>query len=294
MPRGKRLELSPRDIEIFRLLVRYRYLRSSYIHAFVGGASENRLKERLGDLFHEGYIGRPDQQWQFANCRHSPAVYQIDAGARSALQELESTADEPLTWLSHHGHRQFRHSLMICEVLASIDLGIRQASGVRLISWREILGKSPLAVEQHASPFEFSGVRIIPDALFGIEYHSGQKSAYRFCALEVDRGTMPVIRRNPEQSSYLQKIMGYRSLIDRRSHRTELGIPNLFVLTVTTSDSHLAGIIQAISDGTRSHSTFLFKSLCSPAMTEYPPFPRPGLFLDPWRRIDLPPLSLAS
>ncbi len=29
-----------RDIEIFKLLVRYRYLPSDYIHAFVGGKPE--------------------------------------------------------------------------------------------------------------------------------------------------------------------------------------------------------------------------------------------------------------
>lgn len=44
---GKRIELSPRDIETFKLLRRYRYLRSTYIYAFVGGASETRFKERL-------------------------------------------------------------------------------------------------------------------------------------------------------------------------------------------------------------------------------------------------------
>src|ERR1700683_3784385 len=67
---GKRIELTSRDIEIFRLLARYRYLSSTYIHAVVGGASETRFKERLGDLFHEGYIDRPERQWELAGCRH--------------------------------------------------------------------------------------------------------------------------------------------------------------------------------------------------------------------------------
>ena len=58
---GKRIELTKRDIAIFRWLSRYRYLRSSYLHAFVGGKSETRFKERLGDLFHEG---RPGRIWQ--------------------------------------------------------------------------------------------------------------------------------------------------------------------------------------------------------------------------------------
>ena len=67
---GKRIELTQRDIDIFKLLRQYRYLRSTYIHAFVGGASETRFKERLGNLFHEGYLDRPSQQWEL---RQRPA-----------------------------------------------------------------------------------------------------------------------------------------------------------------------------------------------------------------------------
>src|SRR5665213_4632156 len=82
---GKRLELSARDIEIFKLLERYRYLRSTYIHAFVGGASEKRFKERIGDLFHEGYLDRPEQQWDYARARYLPVAYENGAGAAQAL-----------------------------------------------------------------------------------------------------------------------------------------------------------------------------------------------------------------
>src|ERR1700743_3862316 len=78
---GKRIELTARDVEIFKLLSRYRYLRSTYIHAFVGGASETRFKERLGDLFHEGFLDRPEAQWEFADARCMPAVYENGLGA---------------------------------------------------------------------------------------------------------------------------------------------------------------------------------------------------------------------
>src|SRR5882757_2267235 len=83
---GRRIELSPRDIEIFKTLLRYRYLRSTYIHAFVGGASETRFKERLGDLFHEGYLDRPAQQWAFADARHTPVVHECGRAAGQALR----------------------------------------------------------------------------------------------------------------------------------------------------------------------------------------------------------------
>ena len=49
-----------RDIEIFKLLVRFRYLPSDYIHAFVGG-NEKALSHRLNLLSRKPnlYLARP-------------------------------------------------------------------------------------------------------------------------------------------------------------------------------------------------------------------------------------------
>ena len=95
---GKRIELTDRDIELFKLLNRYRYLRSNFLYAFLGGNSETRFKERLGHLYHDGqYINRPPQQWQFANCRHMPLIYELDDKGEQVLRQhglLQS--DSPL------------------------------------------------------------------------------------------------------------------------------------------------------------------------------------------------------
>lgn len=145
-PTGKRLELTARDIEIFKLLKCYRYLRSTYIHAFVGGTSEKRFKERLGDLFHEGYIDRPTQQWEFARARYLPAVYENGAGAVRALSETGVTIDDARTFPATTAHRQFQHSLMICEILASLDLAARANPRLRFIAWPEILARDRKSV----------------------------------------------------------------------------------------------------------------------------------------------------
>src|SRR5580693_746230 len=114
-PTGKRVALTPRDVEVFKALVRYRYLRSTYLHAFVGGASGTRFKERLGHLFHEGFLDRPARQWEFAAARHMPAVYEIGHRARGIL--VENACGDPgvRTFLTASAHRQFAHSVMICE-----------------------------------------------------------------------------------------------------------------------------------------------------------------------------------
>src|SRR5216684_8803878 len=83
---GKAIAPTERDVAIFRLLQRYRYLRSTFIHAFVGG-NQKRLVERLGDLFHEGYLNRPFQQWQAFNARYTPAIYELDDLAERFLRD---------------------------------------------------------------------------------------------------------------------------------------------------------------------------------------------------------------
>ncbi|HEY4940021.1 MAG TPA: replication-relaxation family protein [Rhizomicrobium sp.] len=287
---GKRIELTSRDIEIFKLLGRYRYLRSTYIHAFVGGASETRFKERLGDLFHEGYLDRPTQQWEFADARHRPAVYEIGAGARRVLQEAGGTSGDARTFLSEAFHRQFLHSLMICELLASLDIGIRANPRLRLIAWPEILGRAPEATRSSPTPFRVplpSGGYLVPDGLFGIEYGSTGAKAYRFFALEADRGMMPVARSNSSQSSYLGKLATYREIIDRRLYKTHMGLPNLLVLTTMTSEKRLSETLRRSGEAEGSPQ-FLFKVIDADVSRE----PLLRLLTEPWERAGLPPLAI--
>src|SRR4051812_11820912 len=80
--------LTARDIEIFRLLQRYRYLSADYIHAFIGG-NKKRLVERLNLLQRAPnyYIGRPEQQRQYFNANYRPLIYENDQRAERVLQE---------------------------------------------------------------------------------------------------------------------------------------------------------------------------------------------------------------
>jgi protein involved in plasmid replication-relaxation len=288
---GKRIELSTRDFEIFRLLRRYRYLSSTYFYAFVGGASETRLKERLGDLFHESYIDRPARQWDFADARYKPAIYESGRGSVQALHAHGVTTDDQLTFLATTAHRQFLHSLMICEVLASLELGIRAKAGLRLIAWPEILRRAPEPTRSSPAPFRLpvpSGGYLVPDGLVGIEYAQGDTKAYRFFALEADRGTMPVVRSGQNQTSFMGKIAAYREIIERRIHKAHWGIPNLLVLTVTTSESRMQEMIRCLGDQGGECAAFLFAA----ATDADRKVPLPELLTEPWLRANLDPLAI--
>lgn len=290
---SKRVAITTRDICIFRTLARYRYLRSSYLHAFVGGASEKRFIERLGDLFHEGYLDRPAEQWRFADARYLPVVHELGKGGREVLVASMMGSREAVTWLHHGSHRQYEHSLMICEVLASIELSMRGCSDLCFIPWADILAKAPETTRRKDRPYsmnvtspEVETVTVIPDALFGIEYRSANRKLYRFFALEADRGTMPIVRSNRGQTYYLGKLAAYRAIIANQIYRTQLGLPNFLILTVTTSETRHSEIMRRALEQTGDNAPFLFKAIGGIAA------PALQLLTEPWERVGLPALPI--
>jgi hypothetical protein len=284
---GKRIELSPRDLAIFALLERYRYLRSTYIHAFVGGASQTRLKERLGDLYHEGrYLARPAQQWEFAGSRYAPAIYENDAAAIRVLREHGGA-------LSSEGRPaggQFGHTLMVCEILASIELGTRRNSNLRFVPWQEILAKAPEQTRKCSHPLRIpvGDAYVVPDGLFGLEYTVDGKKSYRFFAVEADRATMPVRRSAAGQNSYSQKFARYRDVLQTQRHKTHLGIPNLLVLNVTVNTTHMQTMMKQLEGLPSGNAHFLFMAIGADDMLT-----PANCFLDEaWLRVDNEPLNI--
>jgi hypothetical protein len=303
---GKRIELTDRDIELFALLNRYNLLRSNFLYAFLGGNSETRFKERLGHLYHDGrYINRPEQQWQFANCRYMPVIYELDDRGEQVLRERGLIhSDSPLLKKGRMGaYRQFAHQLMICECMASVELGVRKDPSLRFISWQEIIAKAPESTRKLDNPFAIpvsishtfprtgamqrADIKIVPDGLFGLEYTREGSKAYRFFALEADRNTQPVTRSDLQQTSYLRKILAYRQLSAQGIYKSHLGLPNLFVLTVTTSEPHMTHIMSLVRElATEGKSKlFLFKTMSSLGDFKKAPEPTAHLLTAPWQRV---------
>jgi hypothetical protein len=310
---GRRIELTMRDIELFKLLYRYQYLRSDVLYAFLGGDSQTRFKKRLGDLYHEGkFVNRPEQQWQFARCRCMPLVYELDVRGEQVLRDQGLPVySSPLLTKGRMGvARQFAHQLMICDCLASIELGVRQNTALRFISWQEILAKAPEQTCSKDNPFAIpitisytrpgssvvhgADVKAVPDGLFGLEYARDGQKLYRFFALEADRNTMPVKRSNLEQSSYLRKVLAYRQIITQDIHRSHLGLPNLLVLTVTINEHHMKNIMAAVKEVAKEgkSSLFLFKTMSSLGDFQKAPAPTPHVLTEPWQRVGCEALTI--
>ena len=291
---SKHLALTPRDLEILKALCRYRHLRSTYLHAFVGGESEKRFKERLGDLFHEGYLDRPTEQWRFADSRCLPVVHELGKGGREVLTATAVPVPGAIMWLRNGPYRQFEHSLMTCEVLASIELEMRERPDLRFIPWPEILAKAPEGTRRADRPYQLPAgdglASVTPDAIFGIEYQRDGRKVFRFFAFEADRATMPIVRTSGNGTSYLSKLASYRYILARDSHRVRLGIPNLLVLTVTTDQARCDELVRRFDEQNGEGPQYLFRAVGNGFAT----FARPlqALLVQPWERPGLPPLRI--
>jgi hypothetical protein len=311
---GKRIELTQRDFELFTVLSRYRYLRSNFLFAFLGGKSETRFKERLGHLYHEGrYINRPQQQWQFGNSRYAPVVYELDVEGERALRLVErwEATNPGLRNVRAGAQRQFLHQLMICECTASIELATKRHPGLRFISSRDILAKAPAEIRELDNPFEMpvaipstllrsertadAMTAIIPDELFGLEFIGEGRKSYRFFALEVDRGTMPVKRSDLRQSSYLRKILAYRQIAAQSVYKSHLGLPNFVVLNVALTEERMRSIMSAVAGVAHEGRSklFLFKIVGSVAGIGKAE-PIPHLLTEPWLRVGHDPVRLTG
>jgi Replication-relaxation len=295
--------LTERDFQIFSVLARYRYLPSNDIHALVGGnstalAARLNLLSRRPNLF----LNRPTRQRENASANHCHLVYELDERGAAALR-ARGAAVPPKA-----AHRNFAHELMICRIMASIDLGVRADPAIRFISWAEILanGHTPAATRASDRPasipvsFEFRGERLTTEvradaAPFGLERRrNGERTFLFFPGIEVDCGSEPITASDSERSSIFKKFVAYRAIAEQAIYRSHFGFPNFFVPFVCSDGVRLTSmmkLLERITEGKGSRM-FLFKEY--PAFSSFnPPPPANGhVLIEPWQRVGFPPLSL--
>ncbi|MGH6672611.1 MAG: hypothetical protein ACRECV_11665 [Xanthobacteraceae bacterium] len=100
---------------------------------------------------------------------------------------------------------------------------------------------------------------IVPDLAFGLSLANGWR---RYFVVEIDRGTMPVVRSNSTQTSFEQKMRTYLAAYASKQHERCFGWKSFRVLTVTSDDNRMQSMMDAlrnlrVSRG-QSPSLFLF------------------------------------
>jgi hypothetical protein len=207
-------------------------------------------------------------------------------------------------------HRNFAHELMVAQIMASIELGTKEKTHVRLISWPEILASAntPEATRQSQAPasipvaFSIRGeqhaVNLTADAQpFGLErVIDGKRSYLFFPGIEVDCGTEPLDASDVDRSSIAKKFAAYTAVADQSIYRSHFGFPNFFVPIITSANTRMQSmmrLLEKITDG-RGSKMFLFKTF--PAFTSFDKPPKPGghMLTEPWHRVGHSTLFLTS
>jgi len=301
--RLRRAQLTERDIEIFKLLARYRYMSIDDIHAFVGGSRKGlahhvNLLCRAPNL----YLNRPQQQRQSADANHRPLIYELDRRGITVLRELDLPVGP------RHCHRNFAHEVMVDRIMASFELGIRTTAELRLVDWDHIIasGKVPVSTIQSPRPTHIPTTIVMRDREhrieinadgkpFGIEYRVQSATlVYRFFpGIEADMGTEPLQTLDVERSSIVKKLLAYLSIERTGTYCCHFGFPNLFVPFVTTSATRVQSMMEALARITegRGSKFILFKAWPNPGAASALP-PLGHILTEPWQRVGFPDLWL--
>ena len=289
--------LSDKDIALFKLLARYRYLPADYLHAFLGG-SYKVLVHRLNLLCRKPnlYVNRPEQQRQNANANYRYLTYELDD--RGAVVLRERGMDVP----PKKYHRNFAHELMVCQIAASLDLGIRSTKEVELIPWQAILASEQFPKRTRESPHPQTIPLIVngePDHLTAdwepFVIRSGHQFMF-FPGFEADCGTEPIDSLDRDRSSIRRKFSAYLAIMENRIYAAHFGANSFFVPIITTNESRMRSmmsLLERMKPG-QNGKRFLFKHI--PAFTSFgKPAPATGHMLtQPWERAGLAPFSLIN
>lgn len=276
-------------------LARYRYLRGTTLHELVGGKPVT-VNYSLRKLFDRRLIDKPKSQALGYNSLNDTDIYELTDKGASWLTQAVPEATNLLRTVSDAPVKNFRHAMMICDTLSSLELGARLA-GCTFITQAEILQrvthphpmKLPCTVS-HTWPngsTHRADTHLLPDGAFGIGYPDGRT---RLFLLEAEHYN-PLMPTNLNRASFLKKIIAYTDIRAKKAIR-QLGKSNfnvLFVFPTSTRAAHASEIVASLY-GTSD----LFLMTHAPVQEEIwrSPRPFPKLFADPWLRGGLPPASI--
>ena len=244
------------DVAIVRHMARHRFLRSTHIAALVG-RSLDRTNDRLSRLFHAGYIDRPRAQLDYYPTSGSaPMVYALaDRGAR-LLIERDGIDFANVEWSRKNreaGRPFIEHQLGIMDFYVALQCAARNRTDVRLMHPDELAAAFPDQRINARRAFTLRAklthdgvlhdVNVIPDLAFGLMFADGSRRCF---VVEIDRGTMPVVRTDLAQTSFERKMRAYLAAYVAKHHERQFGWKAFRVLTITTDELRKQSMMSAL------------------------------------------------
>ena len=300
---SKRVSPTARDMLWFRKLAEHGPLPSSFLLAFSqdSHASVKRARERLTDLFHETdiadggpYLIRPPQQFRTIDSRYNQLVYDLaPAGWRALERGGKMTAKRTAPsgpWL---------HRFMTSCITASIELATLGRDDISYIPQSEILARSkaelrwPVIITDPGSGR--SGSKdLIPDAVFGLRYHTGNGDRFRFFAVEADRATEPTTSGNWNRKSFERSLLQYEAYVAGGAYRDHLNLTApLLVLNILSDAKRMERMVEFVTSRYPAGNAFmLFQTWEDFGPVFRPPEPNMDLLAGAWSRGGITPFCL--
>jgi hypothetical protein len=247
--------LTDDDIVIVRQLARYRFLSSVHIAALVG-RSLDRTNDRLLRLYHAEYIDRPRAQLDYYPTSGSaPMVYALaDRGARLLIARYGlDFANVEWSRKNREAGRPFiEHQLEIVDFQVALGRATRNRDDVSLMHADDIIAAMPEPPAPRRNPLALRvklshqgtqrEIGVVPDFVFGLRFRDSSKRCFM---VEIDRGTMPVVRADFDQTSFERKMRAYLTAHAGKQHERHFGWKTFRVLTVTTDEHRTQSMIDA-------------------------------------------------
>lgn len=186
-------QITERDVEVLRMVGRYRFVRPAHVHALFGGSPTN-LNRRLRLLWEHGYLERP-KALRPTKILTEQLVYGLGReGARLLEQRFPTLRVGQLDWTPKKqvGWPYVDHQLGIVDCLVTLQLACDRRD-VRL-HW-----------DGHANRLRYvlklpgAHDSVLPDAYFKLET-AGHETTH--CFLEVDRGSVSLQRMHERYEHY--------------------------------------------------------------------------------------------
>lgn len=273
---ARAIQLTKRDKDIILALHRYRFLTTEHLQKLTGTESRWGINARLRLLYDHKYVDRPQaQKALYSHADKRPVIYAL---GNKGLEFVKGRYSLFKTSKQYHTEKNRRvrehyieHILGISDFMVSIETMCRNSDQYELIEPQMILNRSPVQTQRSRYPFRWKTrikhngesyeIAITPDYIFGIK--NRERDTERFYFVEIDRGTMPVTRRDMNQTSFQRKILSYADTYERGLVKRRFGLNGFQVLTVTTSEARIKAIQDAIVNlpiKPFSANTFLFRT----------------------------------
>lgn len=261
----KNVLLTDRDRLIISSVYRFRFLTTDQLQIITGTKGRTVFNRRLKELFDAKLLDRPKiQHTLYSHSDKRPMVHALgNAGAKLIEQLYDITLPPSVRWTDKNNKikkpEYIQHALGVADVIISLEQKLdKLPDRVSYSNQDKVLELSPAPAGKQIHPLSMptkykwwtNGDRVqrstVADAAFAFTDDRGDRTKEGLLLVEYDGNTMPVVRRSYQQSSILQKMLGYANARDTQLQKKCFGYNNFRVLFVTRDrDMRIASMQEA-------------------------------------------------